>query len=316
MDYYKILLTGATGLVGSALAKKLVADGAILTCPVRNIGKVKSMFDEDVVNKVKWIETSLEDYLANLDNSFDYVIHGASPTASKFFAEKPVETILFNTTTTTALLEFARKHPVRGLVFLSSLESYGTILDDSKAVTEDMQGYVNPMESRSSYNMAKRLCECLCHAYAEEYGVPAKVVRLTQTISPNIVSGDMRVFAQFARHAANGEDIELHTEGTSARQYLYIDDAVEAILCVLYKGLPGEAYNAAREDSYISVRDLAHFVQQNFNPQGKVVIQLRNDMGYAPVTKIRLSTEKLQGLGWKPRVGKKEMFERIISNLC
>lgn len=310
-----VLLTGATGLIGSALVKRLSADGVSLTCPVRNIGKVKSMFDEDVVNKVKWIETSLEDYLANLDNSFDYVIHGASPTASKFFAEKPVETILFNTTTTTALLEYARKHPVKGLVFLSSLESYGTILDDNKAVTEDMQGYVNPMESRSSYNMAKRMCECLCHAYAEEYGVPAKVVRLTQTISPNIASGDMRVFAQFARHAAKGENIELHTEGTAARQYIHIDDAVEAILCVLYKGLPGEVYNAARDDSYISVRDLAQFVQQNFNPQGKVVINLRNDMGYAPTTKLRLDTSKLRTLGWESKHGLFDMFNDLIKKL-
>ena len=154
------------------------------------------------------------------------------------------------------------------MVFLSSLESYGTILDDTKGVTEEMQGYVNPMEARSSYNMAKRMCECLCHAYAKEYGVPAKVVRLTQTISPYIASDDMRVFAQFARHAAKGEDIELHTEGTSARQYLYIDDAVEAILCVLYKGEAGEAYNAARKDSYISVRDLAQFVQSNLTHLG------------------------------------------------
>ena len=310
MDRY--LITGATGLIGSALVKKLSADGANLTCPVRNIDKVKTLFEENVVNKVKWIATSLEEYLSQLYDSFDYIIHCASPTASKFFAEKPVETMLFNTSTTTALLEYARKHPVKGLVFLSSLESYGTILDDSKAVTEDIQGYVNPMESRSSYNMAKRMCECLCHAYAEEYGVPAKVIRLTQTISPHVAADDMRVFAQFARHAAKGEDIELHTEGTSARQYLYIDDAVEAILCVLYKGQPGEAYNAAREDSYIAVKDLAQFVQQNFNPQGKVVLNYRDDMGYAPTTKLRLDTSKLRALGWEPKYSLYDMFKAII----
>ena len=306
------MITGATGLIGSALVKKLSAGGLNLTCPVRNIDKAKSMFEEDVVNKVNWIQTFLEDYLAQLDDSFDYIIHCASPTASKFFAEKPVETMLFNTSTTTALLEYARKHSVKGIVFLSSLESYGTILDDSKAVTENIQGYVNPMESRSSYNMAKRMCECLCHAYAEEYGVPAKVIRLTQTISPHVAEDDMRVFAQFARHAAKGEDIELHTEGTSARQYLYIDDAVEAILCVLYKGQPGEAYNAAREDSYIAVKDLAQFVQQNFNPQGKVVLKHRDDMGYAPTTKLRLDTSKLRALGWEPKYSLYDMFKAII----
>lgn len=313
MDSY--LLTGATGLIGSALVKKLYAEGENLTCPVRNIDKAQSLFEEDVLNKVNWVETSLEDYLAQLDDSFDYIIHCASPTASKYFVEKPVETMLFNTSTTTSLLEYCRNHSVKGIIYLSSLESYGTVLDDSKAIAEDFQGYVNPMEIRSSYNMAKRMCESLCHAYAKEYGVPVKVVRLTQTISPYISDSDMRVFAQFARHAANGEDIELHTDGTAARQYIHIDDAVEAILRVLYNGKAGEAYNAAREDSYISVRDMAQFVQDNFNPSGKVVFHLREDMGYAPTTKLRLSTEKLRSLGWEAKFGLYEMFENVISKL-
>lgn len=311
----KYLITGATGLIGSALVKKLTTEGTNLTCPVRNIDKVKSKFDDDAVNSVNWIETSLDDYIMQLDDSFDYIIHCASPTASKYFVEKPVETMLFNTGSTTSLLEYCRRHTVKGFVYLSSLESYGTVLDDSKAIDEAYQGYVNPMENRSSYNMAKRMCESLCHAYAEEYHVPVKVVRLTQTISPFINEDDTRVFAQFARHAAKGEDIELHTEGTASRQYIYIDDAVEAILCVLYKGVAGDAYNAARADSYISVREMALFVQDNFNPSGRVLWHPRDDMGYAPVTKLRLSTQKLRGLGWTPKYGLYEMYDALIKEL-
>lgn len=315
MSGNKILLTGATGLIGSALVKRLVANGVCLTCPVRSLTKVRGIFEESVIENVNWVETSLEDYLANQNDSFDYIIHGASPTASKYFVDKPVETLLFNITTTTSLLEYARSHSIKGLVFLSSLESYGTILGDTEEITEDVQGYVNPMEARSSYNMAKRTCESLCHAYAVEYNVPAKVVRLTQTISPNISDDDMRVFAQFARHAAKGEDIELHTDGTTARQYIHIEDAVDSILCVLQNGLPGEVYNAAREDSYISIRDMAQFVQENFNPTGKVVFHLRDDMGYAPTTKLRLNTEKLRGLGWNAKYGLYDMFDHLISSL-
>lgn len=311
----KYLITGATGLIGSALVKKLYADDVNITCPVRNIDKAKLMFEVNVVNKVNWVEAPLEEYLTQLNDSFDYIIHCASPTASKYFVEKPVETMLFNTSTTTSLLEYCRNHSVKGMVYLSSLESYGTVLDDSKAIAEDFQGYVNPMEARSSYNMAKRMCESLCHAYAKEYDVPVKVVRLTQTISPYISDSDMRVFAQFARHAANGEDIELHTEGTAARQYIHIDDAVDAIICVLYKGNAGEAYNAAREDSYISVRDMAQFVQVNFNPAGNVVIHKRDDMGYAPTTKLKLDTAKLRGIGWEARYGLFEMYRDVVKSI-
>lgn len=311
----KYLITGATGLVGSAILKKLFTYGYSLTCPVRNINRAKAMFSKELYNKVKWVETSLEDYVNSLSEGFDYIIHCASPTASKYFVEHPVETMRFNTEITTALLEYSRHNEIKGFVYLSSLESYGTVLDDSKEIDESFQGYVNPMETRSSYNMAKRMCESLCHAYAEEYNVPVKVVRLTQTISPFINDDDMRVFAQFARHAAKGEDIELHTEGTASRQYIHIDDAVDAILCVLYKGAAGDAYNAARADSYISVKEMAQFVQCNFNPSGKVVFHLRNDMGYAPTTKLKLSTDKLKNLGWEAKCGLYEMFEALINRI-
>lgn len=311
----KYLVTGATGLIGSALVKKLVSDGGALICPVRSIEKAHGLFDSAVYNAVQWIEAPVEDLLNSITDGIDYIIHGASPTASKYFVEHPVETIRFNIDTTTAILDYAKIHNLKGIVYLSSLESYGTILDDTKSIKEDVQGYVNPIECRSSYNMAKRICESLCHSYAVEYNVPVKIIRLTQTISPYISDSDMRVFAQFARHASKGEDIELHTDGTAARQYIYIDDAVEAVLCVLKKGYNGEAYNAAREDSYISIRDMANFIQNNFNPNGKVVMHFRNDMGYAPTTKLRLSTEQLRSLGWEAKYSLYEMFEKLISNL-
>lgn len=311
----KYLITGATGLIGSAIVKTLISDDVDIVCPVRNIGKVHDIFNEGVCNNVTWIEAPIESFLNDLEEKYDYIIHCASPTASKYFVEHPVETIQFNLDTTTALLNYSRNNPIKGMVYLSSLESYGTVLDDTNAISEDFQGYVNPMDVRSSYNMAKRMCESLCHAYANEYGVPVKAVRLTQTISPFISDSDMRVFAQFARHAAKGEDIELHTDGTSARQYVYIDDVVDAVLCVLNKGVAGEVYNVAREDSYISVRDMAKFVQDNFNPSGKVVYHMRNDMGYAPTTKLKLSVDKISNLGWTAKHSLYDMFKSVISNL-
>ena len=311
----KYLVTGATGLIGTALVKRLVSKKINLVCPVRSIEKAKSLFEPFVFSCVDWIETPIEEFLRELSEDYDYIIHCASPTASKYFVEHPVETLCFNIDTTVSILDYAKSRTLKGIIYLSSLESYGTILDDTNAITEDVQGYVNPMETRSSYNMAKRTCESLCHAYAEEYGVPVKVVRLTQTISPDISDNDMRVFAQFARHAAKGEDIELHTEGTAARQYIDIDDVVDAILCVLQKGVSGDVYNAAREDSYISVRDMAKFVQDHFNPTGKVVFHLRDDMGYAPTTKLRLSTEKLRSLGWVAKKDLYEMFDSVINRI-
>ena len=312
----KYLITGATGLIGSALLRRLTKEKNIfMTCPVRNMSKVNKLFDDDIINRTNWIESPLEKSLDQLSEHYDYIIHCASPTASRFFVDNPVETMLFNIKTTNSLLKFASNNNVESLVYLSSLESYGSVQDDSIPITEDFQGYVNPLETRSSYNMAKRICESMCHAYFEEYKVPVKIVRLTQTISPYVEETDLRLFALFGRQAAKGEDIILYTKGTSARQYIHIEDAVDAILCVLFQGNAGEAYNAANKDTYISVSDLAEFVQKKFNPTGKVSYHLRQDMGYAPTTKIKLDTSKLESLGWKPKYGLYDMFAALIENL-
>ena len=154
----RYLITGATGLIGSSLVKRLISDNVEVVCPVRSLEKARSMFDNLSFYDISWIEVDVEKYLNELKVDYDYIIHCASPTASKFFVEKPVETILFNTDTTSSILKYALIHDVKGIVYLSSLESYGTVLDDI-FIDEDYQGYVNPMEVRSSYNMAKRICE-------------------------------------------------------------------------------------------------------------------------------------------------------------
>lgn len=200
-------------------------------------------------------------------------------------------------------------------MYLSSLEVYGEIYDDSKPVCEDSQGYLDVMAVRSSYPMAKRAAENLCCLYAAEYGVPVMVARLTQTTGAGIALDDNRVIAQFARLATYGNDIVLHTTGESARPYCYTTDAVSAILYILFKGKKGNVYNVANDNTYISARDMAEFVRVNFNPSIKVRVELKNDMGYAPVTKLNLSTEKLKGLGWLPRYGLYEIFDRLIKSL-
>jgi len=197
---------------------------------------------------------------------------------------------------------------------LSSLEVYGSGLPDTK-ITEDMQGYWDVMSVRSSYPVAKRAVENLCCAYAAEYGVPVKVARLTQTTGAGIAKDDNRVIAQFAKLAAKGEDIVLHTTGESARPYCYTMDCVSALLYILLRGKKGEAYNVANEDTYISARGMAEFLRDNFNPSIDVRIELNDNMGYAPVSRLDLSTEKLRALGWQPRYDMKQLFERLIAYL-
>lgn len=313
----RFLITGITGLIGSTMAHCLLSlnNGIAITAPVRNIAKAKAMFRTAELLRINFIETSLTELDQSKLGHVDYVIHCAAPTASKYFIEHAVET--FNTIYegTKTLLEFSKRGNVKSFVFLSSLEVYGEIHDDTSLVSEDVQGYLNPLSVRSSYPMAKRAAENLCCAYAIQYGVPTKIARLTQTTGAGISKDDNRIIAQFARLAAKGNDIVLHTTGESARPYCYTTDCISALLYILLKGSNASCYNVANEDTYISAKDLATFLRDTFYPEIHIRIELNENMGYAPPTKHRLSAQKLKDLGWMPSYDLKKIFQRLIAYL-
>ena len=309
------LITGATGLIGSSLIHCLLAlhKNVQIVAPVRNIEKAIQKFNPQELEAVRLIECDLAKFDYDSLGNMDYIIHCAAPTSSKFFVEYPIETFSTIYDATKVLLDFAARKKIKGFVYLSSLEVYGEINDDSVLVTENVQGYLDPLSVRSSYPMAKRATENLCCLYAAQYDVPVKITRLTQTTGAGIAKDDNRIIAQFARLAANGQDIVLHTTGESARPYCYTMDCVSGILFVLLKGNFGEAYNVANEETYISACGMAKYLQENFNSSIKVKIELNENMGYAPATKLRLSSQKLKEKGWIPRYGLREIFERLFS---
>lgn len=308
----KFLITGATGLIGSTLIHCLLAldKNISIIAPVRNKVKAEQML-EDSSKKITLIECDIVSFDYVSLGNVDYIVHCAAPTSSKFFVENPVETFNIIVEGTKVLLDYAKDHPVKGFVYLSSLEVYGEVHDDSSPIKEDFQGYLDPLSVRSSYPMAKRAVENLCCLYASEYGIPVKIARLTQTTGAGIAKDDNRVIAQFTRLAAQWQDIVLHTTGEAARPYCYTTDAISAILYILLKGKSGDAYNVANEETYISARGMAEYLRDKFNPSINVRIELNDNMGYAPSTKLPLSTKKLQSLGWTPMIDKKEIFSRL-----
>jgi nucleoside-diphosphate-sugar epimerase len=307
-----ILVTGATGLIGKAIVFRLLAIGANVVVLVRDRQKAERLFGDNVQYIVSDI-TSFEVKEMNLD----YIIHGASNTSSKAFIENPVEVSFTALDGTRRVLELAKLCKIQGLVYLSSMEVYGTPTTDDK-VFEDSSTSLDSMKVRSAYPESKRMCECLCSSYASEYDVPAKVVRLTQTFGPGVQYDDGRVFAQFARCAIEEKDIILHTKGETKRNYLYTEDAVDAILTVLLKGKVGEAYNAANEDTYCSIYEMANLVAKECSEGCINVLVEEQDVskfGYAPTLHMNLNTRKLRDLGWKPSTDLKNMFTNMISDM-
>ena len=325
-----ILVTGATGLIGFNLVSALAYVALYKNIPlhilalVRDKKKSTERFCELLKEKapLSFIIGDLE-HIPSIKVPVDYIIHGGSPTASRYFSEHPVETIRCNLTGTIYLLELAQEKKTQGFVYLSSMEVYGSLHRQEK-VDEAHEAFIDTMSVRNSYPEAKRMAEALCAGYAEEYGVPAKSIRLTQTFGVGIRPNENRVFAQFARSALCGKDIILLTEGRTSYSYLYTADAVTAILTVLLNGNYGEAYNAANEASYCSIREMAELVAEmgSMRRPGRGAINVRVEMAeeakklYPAERYMDLDTRKIKKLGWHAKYTLEEMFSRMMEVHC
>ncbi len=315
-----ILITGATGLIGQNLVNAIAYNSQRkdlninLILPVRNVAATQKYFS--------WTGAEVLPYKLGaqikLDTQVDYIVHLASPTNSKYFTEKPVDTMMDNIEGTRALLEWSRFHTVKKFIVLSTMEVYGFPKKGHKVIESEL-GSFETMNARNSYPIAKIACEALCNSYYIQYNVPTVVLRATQTFGPGVRYDDDRVFAQFMRSAIEKKNIVLKSAGLTERCYVYTADVVSAILVSLLKAKVGQAYTVANPDTYCSIKDMAHMVANEIASESvKVEYDIVDDiekLGYAGTLFMNLDTEKIKGLGWRPEVDLKTMFERMVKGI-
>lgn len=318
-----IFVTGSTGLLGTYFVNTIMGFNKLLNtnikiiAQVRNIEKARIHFDSFVDdNNFSLYENNILNKIELVDD-IHYVIHLACPTSSSYFVSNPVETIdaiLFGTKN---VLELAKAKDVKSFVFSSSLEVYG--ITNKRRISESDYGYIDQLNARSSYSMGKRMAECMCYSYYKECNVPIKIARLTQTFGPGVKYDDRRVFAEFARCAIEKKDIVLHTDGSTVRSYLYLKDAVSALLYILLFGEVGEAYNVSNPNIEISIKDMANLVCDLYPDSNiKVVIDIPDNVevfGYNPTMISVLDSSKICKLGWEATVDLETMFINLIDSM-
>ena len=315
-----VLVTGASGLIGSIAVRSLVAADRLFGLGLTIYALAR---DRQRLERAAGPETGTLRFAVSPVEAdplpcppADYVLHCAAPTASDYFCKKPVETagtILHGTEN--ILKQVLRDGRTKKIVFLSSIEVYGRITEKIR-VTEACQGPIDPLNVRSSYPMAKRMAECLCKSYCEEYRVPVVIARLTQTFGPGIAASDNRVFVQFAKSVMTGSDIVLHTDGRSAKPYIYTTDAITALFYLLLRGESGTAYNVANEATFCTVREMAELVSR----LGEKPVSVSFDKGkggiYPPDSFLDLDCSRLRALGWRPEKGLETMYRRLMGYIA
>ncbi|MGI5977344.1 MAG: NAD-dependent epimerase/dehydratase family protein [Candidatus Limivicinus sp.] len=314
-----ILVTGATGLIGSLTVNALLwhsIQNSVkihVLALVRDLKKAKALYCQQLKcsDSLELLQGDVCGHIS-IQGPLDYIIHTAGPTSSKFFIEHPVDTVRAIVEGTDHMLMLGTEKNISGFLYLSSMEIYGTPQTDEK-ILETSASNLDLQSARSCYPEAKRAAEALCMSYRKQFGLNAKVLRLTQTFGAGVAYNDNRVFAQFARSAISGSSIVLKTKGETRRSYLYTADAVTAILTALTRETE-PIMNAANEDTYCSILEMAQMVARE-NGIG-VSLNLAEDacaLGYAPVLHMNLDTGRLRSTGWTAGFNLKVMFARMIA---
>jgi len=318
-----VLITGATGLIGSILVRALSAANDEHSLNMHIIAHGRNHDKGLALAQSCGVLPISGDICAPLPrealpDAIGYIFHCAALTSSADMVAKPVEVIATAVDGTRNMLELAKERHCSSFVYLSSMEVYGQT--ELQEVRENDLGHLDLSNPRSSYPESKRLCEALCVAYASQHGVPAKIARLARTFGAGAPNdpGDKRVANQFTRSLLAGEDIVLHTMGNSISNACYTADTIRGLLTVLLKGTDGEAYNITNPAASTTIREMADMLASKVSGgKIKVVINVPEDLtkrGYAPNVGFVLNADKLRALGWSPKHGLEDMFKRMLED--
>lgn len=318
-----ILITGASGLVGKTFVDALLLLDKKFNLNITLVLVSRNLSVENFGSNNKNIkcvrhdvtQPFTEDVFQN--TKFDFIIHMASNTHPVLYSTEPVSTITTNIYGTHNLLELARKNSGCRFLLLSSVEIYGAeISGETKKWKERDCAYIDCNTMRAGYPEAKRVSESLCCAYAKEYDVDFVTARLCRCYGHALLKTDSKALSQFIFKAVNTEDIILKSEGTQLFSYIYVVDAVSALLCILLNGKTGDAYNIADEKSDARLRDLAEICA---NAVGKkVIFDLPDEAekkGFSNAQIALLDSEKLQNIGWSACFDIKTGIEHTVEIL-
>lgn len=309
----RILITGATGLVGAFLTDCLLAlsdQNALdlrLYALCRNAARAKERFGE----RVNAIAADVSEATALPE--CDYIIHAASNAHPKAFSADPVGTMLANILGVRNLLEHLRAQGHGLLLFVSTGEIYGDNPAIRDGFAETDFGKIDSMNPRACYPESKRAAETLCASYLSQYRVDSVVARLCYVYGPTITNENSRADAQFLRNALSKTDIIMKSAGAQVRSYCYVADAARALITILSGGESGSAYNVANRAAVRSIREYAEALAKVAGVQVKFETpEDAEKRGYSTVSRAVQKPDRLEALGWKPLFSFEEGIEHTF----
>jgi CDP-glucose 4,6-dehydratase len=309
-DSKNVFVTGADGFIGSWVAKTLVEKNANVIVVVRDI-KVRSNIDVmNLRGKVTIVQGDILDYplMERVINEYDIdtVFHLAAQALVGIANKSPISTFNTNIRGTWNILEACRKiGTVKRIVVASSDKAYG--VHKELPYTEEA-----PLHGLYPYDASKACADILSRSYFVSYGLPVAVTRNANTYG----GGDMnfsRIIPDGICSTLKGKRLEIRSDGTPERDYMYIKDAVSGYLTLAEqlnrKEVQGQAFNFGTETP-ISVLDLFNkiikLIGKDIKPKVLGTATNEIDRQYLGIEKVK------KVLSWTPKYSLDEGLKETI----
>jgi len=311
MKRQRILITGGAGFIGSHLVEKLLAEGKKVIC----LDNFNNFYDPKI--KEKNIARALKhsnfilirgDILDEklLDEIFlkyqiQKIIHLAAIPGVRQSLLSPLKYIDVDIKGTINLLKKAKEHKIEQFIFGSSSSVYGINKKIPFSESDSVNSQISP------YAVAKRAAELYCQTYHYLYKIPIIVFRFFTVYGPR-QRPEMAIY-KFARLISEDKPIQIYGDGTSKRDYTYIDDIIQGVMQAVNKNFDFEIFNLGNSKT-VELKKLVEIISSKLGKEAKIEM-LPDQLGDVPMTYADISKSKKM-LGYNPQTSIEKGVEKFI----
>lgn len=288
-----ILVTGGAGFIGSHVVKQLVQRKANIVVVDISINPqsffAKEQFKKQVIYKHIDIRNKNSVDRVFKEYTPDYIFHlAAEPIVSASY-ENPHATFMTNIMGTVNILEASRNNvKTKTVIVASSDKAYGKT---KEAYTEN-----SPLQGDHPYDVSKSCTDLIAQTYYKTYGLPVIITRFGNVYGEGDIHFD-RIIPGICKALLQNEVLEIRSDGTYVRDYVYAKDVAAAYLFLLMKQKDtiGEAFNVSSNSTF-SVLDMIHKIEKVLKRKihYKILNTAKNEIPYQ-----HLIDTKIEKLGWK-----------------
>jgi len=306
------MVTGATGLVGGWLVRRLRAASAQVVCLVRDWVPQSELVRSGMLEQVASVRGDMRDQ-ALLERmlgeyEIDTVIHLAAQTIVPIANRNPVSTFETNIAGTWALLEACRRSPtVKQIVLASSDKAYG----DQERLPYDEE---TPLQGRHPYDVSKSCADLIAQSYAVTYGLPVVITRCGNFFG----GGDLnwnRIVPGTIRSLLRGQPPVIRSDGQYIRDYFYVEDGAVAYMTLAERlagdrTLGGHAFNFSNETPITVLTLVEHLLRlMDSDLQPDIRNQASNEIRIQHLSAARAR----RVLGWQPLFSLEDGLQRTLA---